>query len=188
MAKGKLRQNEGPCAICSQQGFKEKFRKLTRNLLARVKEHLDITDQLQINDQLCQLHYNNYISGDANNQSKNINNLVIAEVRIFDPKSTTKVVEREEELIESNKEGISFKELLEDNDNESLDDVNSQIENKTESINKMKVKYLFELNNSDKEDNSINKEIQPKKIVQVKEKNDIYKCNDNIPSVELIHN
>ncbi|UZO22821.1 uncharacterized protein OCT59_015170 [Rhizophagus irregularis] len=64
MVKGKSRQNNGPCAVCGQQNSGEKFRKLTENLLAKAIKSpaaQQLTLKLNLNDQLCQLHYNNFI-------------------------------------------------------------------------------------------------------------------------------
>ncbi|PKY32576.1 hypothetical protein RhiirB3_394142 [Rhizophagus irregularis] len=64
MVKGKSRQNNGPCAVCGQQDSGEKFRKLTENLLAKAIKSpaaQQLTLKLNLNDQLCQLHYNNFI-------------------------------------------------------------------------------------------------------------------------------
>ena len=64
MVKGKSRQNNGPCAVCGQRDSGEKFRKLTENLLAKAIKSpaaQQLTFELKLNDQLCQLHYNNFV-------------------------------------------------------------------------------------------------------------------------------
>jgi hypothetical protein len=64
MARGKSRQNNGPCVVCGQHNSEEKFRRLNENLLAKVKESpaaQQLTFELNLNDQLCQQHYNNFV-------------------------------------------------------------------------------------------------------------------------------
>jgi hypothetical protein len=64
MVKGKSRQNNGPCAVCGQRDSGEKFRKLTENLLAKAIKSpaaQQLTLKLNLNDQLCQLHYNDFV-------------------------------------------------------------------------------------------------------------------------------
>ncbi|CAG8574512.1 7440_t:CDS:2, partial [Scutellospora calospora] len=135
MLKGKRRQNEGPCALCGQQGTNEKFRKLTENLLERVKQSPADAVQLQINDQLC-----------ANNRlkmrSQDKTNIVVAEAGI---------IEEEEELIESNKEEeIGFEESLHNND-ELLDDSDeNKLVNKENQLKKLiqiaETNYIYDGN------------------------------------------
>lgn len=67
MARGKTRQNNGPCAVCGLQNSEEIFRKLTENLLAKAIKSpaaQQLTLNLSLNDQLCQLHYNNFVAYD----------------------------------------------------------------------------------------------------------------------------
>ena len=67
MARGKTRQNNGPCAVCGLQNSEEIFRKLTENLLAKAVKSpaaQQLTLNLSLNDQLCQLHYNNFVAYD----------------------------------------------------------------------------------------------------------------------------
>ena len=67
MTRGKSRQNNGPCVVCGRQNSGETletFRRLTENLLAKaVKSPAAqlLTFNLNLNDQLCQLYYNNFV-------------------------------------------------------------------------------------------------------------------------------
>src|SRR3954454_4882704 len=67
MARGKTRQNNGSYAVCGLQNSEEIFRKLTENLLAKAIKSpaaQQLTLNLSLNDQLCQLHYNNFVAYD----------------------------------------------------------------------------------------------------------------------------
>jgi hypothetical protein len=73
MPSGKLYQNCGPCAICGQQNSNEKFRKLNVNQLSKVKKSFasqQFTSSLQLDDQLCQFHYNNLVVYDQGIKKK----------------------------------------------------------------------------------------------------------------------
>jgi len=64
MVRVKSRQNNGPCAVCGQQISNEKYRKLSENLLAKAVKSpaaQQLTFELKLNDQLCQIHYNNFV-------------------------------------------------------------------------------------------------------------------------------
>lgn len=64
MVRVNSRQNNGPCAVCGQQIPKEKYRRLSENLLAKAIKSpatQQLTFELKLNDQLCQLHYNNFV-------------------------------------------------------------------------------------------------------------------------------
>ncbi|CAG8726957.1 17437_t:CDS:2, partial [Racocetra fulgida] len=174
----------------------KKFRKLTRHLLARIKESSAITNKLQINDQLYQLYYNNYVvydrgkkktkvskkdadfsykPGGANNQLSMRSQSKMINIDMND--LTITEAEREKELIESDKEErVYYEEVLEDGNNKPLDDVNSLIENNTESISKVKGKGKL-----------TNKGIEPKELSQIVEENNVSKDDCNIQSIELIH-
>jgi hypothetical protein len=67
MARGKTRQNNDPCAVCGLQNSEETFRKLAENILAKAIKSpaaQQLTFNLNLNDQLCQLHYNNFVAYD----------------------------------------------------------------------------------------------------------------------------
>ena len=80
MVRVNFRQNNGPCAVCGQQISGEKYRKLSENLLAKAIKSSAIqqlTFELKLNDQLCQLHYNNFVVYDrgiikSQNKRKNM--------------------------------------------------------------------------------------------------------------------
>jgi hypothetical protein len=64
MVKVNFRQNNGPYAVCGRQISGEKYRKLSENLFAKAIKSpaaQQLTFELKLNDQLCQLHYNNFV-------------------------------------------------------------------------------------------------------------------------------
>ncbi|CAB4411372.1 unnamed protein product [Rhizophagus irregularis] len=67
MAKGKTHQNNGPYIVYGLQNSEETFRKLTENILAKAIKSpaaQQLTFNLNLNDQLYQLHYNNFVAYD----------------------------------------------------------------------------------------------------------------------------
>ncbi|CAG8688689.1 22093_t:CDS:2 [Dentiscutata erythropus] len=114
----------------------------------------------------------------------------VVEGGIFDPKSTMKVVEGEEELIGSDEEAripsreeydeeeVDFEEVFEDDEEELPDDANPLIDDETKEVSKMKKKatskHTYELSESDDDDKLTNEGKQLKKLLRTAENNDAY--------------
>ncbi|CAG8608514.1 7735_t:CDS:2, partial [Cetraspora pellucida] len=124
-------------------------------------------------------------------KTKNGEDLAVVEGGIFDPKSTIKVVEGEEELIGSDEEAripsreefdeeeVDFEEVFEDDEEELPDDANPLIDDETKEVSKMKRKvtgkHTYELNESDDDDDKLTNEgKQLKKLLRTAENNDAY--------------
>ncbi|CAG8485951.1 5852_t:CDS:2, partial [Scutellospora calospora] len=123
-------------------------------------------------------------------KTKNGDDLAVVEGGIFDPKSTIKVVEGEEELIGSDEESripsreeydeeeMDFEEVFEDDEEELPDDANPLIDDETKEVSKMKrkvtSKHTYELNESDDDDKLTNEGKQLKKLLRTAENNDAY--------------
>ncbi|CAG8822792.1 19951_t:CDS:2 [Gigaspora margarita] len=121
-------------------------------------------------------------------KNKNGDDLAVVEGGIFDPKSTMKVVEGEEELIGSDEEAripsreeydveeVDFEEVFETD--EEPDDANPLIDDETKEVSKMKKKatskHSYEFYESDDDDKLTSEGKQLKKLLRTAENNDVY--------------
>ncbi|PKY59280.1 hypothetical protein RhiirA4_481879 [Rhizophagus irregularis] len=93
MVKVNFRQNNGPCAVCGRQISGEKYRKLSENLFTKAIKSpaaQQLTFELKLNDQLCQLHYNNFVVYDRGIANKTRNKRKNSDLSYY-PKDTKRV-------------------------------------------------------------------------------------------------
>src|SRR6185295_2837363 len=64
MNKGKIRKNFGTCIVCGNQDHNAQYRKITTQTILKINKNPNIENlniKLQVDDQLCQKHYNELI-------------------------------------------------------------------------------------------------------------------------------
>ena len=59
MNKGNVRKNFGPCTVCGNQDPNTQYRRITTQAILKINKSPNIKPQ--IDDQLCQKHYNELI-------------------------------------------------------------------------------------------------------------------------------
>ncbi|CAG8773174.1 21119_t:CDS:2, partial [Dentiscutata erythropus] len=110
---------------------------------------------------------------------------------IYDPKSSIKTVENEEDLFGSDEEHrpsregfdeeMDYDEIFEDDEEDLPDDANPLIDDETKEVGKLKakVKHPFELNNqsSDEEEKLTSEGKQMKKLIRTHDDNDAYESD-----------
>ncbi|RHZ84473.1 hypothetical protein Glove_81g54 [Diversispora epigaea] len=116
---------------------------------------------------------------------------ITAKEGIYDPKSSIKTVENEEDLFGSDEEHrpsregfdeeMDYDEIFEDDEEDLPDDANPLIDDETKEVGKLKakVKHPFELDNqtSDEEEKLTSEGKQMKKLIRTHDDNDAYESD-----------